>query len=67
MQIWECKIGEVDESKLPSGSDYPMRQAIAKAYREITGQFPEFLFSGWGAELNECQRSIVEEVKPCDV
>jgi hypothetical protein len=64
MKIWSCKIGEVDEAKLPNGADFPMRRAIAKAYEEITGEEPTFLFSGWGAELEEIERAVVENRLP---
>lgn len=67
MKIWSCKIGEVDKAKLSDGADLPMRQAVKEAYIRITGQAPEFLFSGWGAELTEIERSIVEpRSEPCD-
>lgn len=59
-KIWECKIGEVSPDKLPDGADFPMRQAIRKAYKEITGEDPIFLFSGWGAVLTEEERRVVE-------
>lgn len=60
MKIWSCKIGEVHEDILPKGSDLPMREAVAAAYRAITGQEPVFLFSGWAAELTESERAVVE-------
>lgn len=59
MRIWTCKIGEV--GNIPDGADLPMRIAVAKAYREITGQDPRFLFSGWGGELSKAERDVVEE------
>lgn len=62
MKIWTCKIGEVDD--VPSGSDFPMRCAVEKAYFEITGQYPEFIFSGWGGELEESERAVVENREP---
>lgn len=62
MKIWSCKIGEVES--VASGADLPMRQAIAKAYREITGKEPEFIFSGWGGELEEQERAVVENRLP---
>ena len=61
MKIWECKIGEVDAAGLPSGADFPMRRAIEKAYAEVTGQDPDFIFSGWGAELTETQRIVADD------
>jgi len=58
-KIWSCKIGEVDADLLPDGADFPMRMAIAEAYRSITGKEPNFIFSGWGAELTENERWAV--------
>lgn len=63
-KIWDCKIGEVDRDKLPPGSDLPMRNAIRRAYIEITGIAPNFIFSGWGAELDEGERAVVEDRRP---
>lgn len=59
-KIWSCKIGEVDGSLLPHGSDFPMRQAICEAYKDITGEDPKFIFSGWGAELTESERIVAD-------
>lgn len=61
MKIWQCKIGEVGAAKLPSGADFPMRQAVAEAYKRITGEDCDFIFSGWGAELTESERAVVED------
>ena len=47
MEIWSCKIGECDASKVPDGADFPMRRAIEAAYIKITGEDPKFIFSGW--------------------
>lgn len=60
MKIWECKIGEVDAAKLPPGADLPMRIAIQRAYKELTGEEANFLFSGWGGKLDECERFVVD-------
>jgi len=56
--IWTCKIGET--GRVPDGSDFPMREAVARAYREITGKDPDFIFSGWSAELTETERQVLE-------
>lgn len=64
MKIWHCKIGECLPSVLPPGADVPMREAIARAYREITGNDPDFIFSGWGGELTEGERAVVEDRMP---
>jgi len=58
-KIWMCKIGECDEGLLPDGADAPMRQAVRKAYKEITGRDAVFCFSGWGAELDEYEQIVV--------
>ncbi len=58
-KIWSCKIGECAEDDVPHGADFPMRRAIRKAYQEITGKEPNFLFSGWGGELDEYEREVV--------
>lgn len=63
MNTWSCKIGETD-NPLPDGADHPMRQAICRAYRELTGEEPDFLFSGWGAKLTESERAVVENRVP---
>lgn len=60
MKIWSCKIGEVDPNGLSDGADSPMRQAVQVAYRMLTGQEPEFCFSGWAAELDEVERKVAE-------
>lgn len=62
MNIWTCKIGETNN--LPMGADFPMREAVRRAYWEITGTQPEFIFSGWGGELNENERAVVENRPP---
>lgn len=63
MNIWTCKIGETD-AELPPGSDSPMRHAVEAAYEALTGQESEFLFSGWGGELTEGERAVVEDRLP---
>lgn len=62
MQIWTCKIGELDFDQ--HGMDAPMRQAIREAYLRITGEQPKFIFSGWGGELTEGERAVVEDREP---
>jgi hypothetical protein len=65
-RIWFCKIGgEVGD--LPSGADWPMRQAIQEVFIRITGADPKFCFSGWGGELTEPERAVVENRLPVDL
>ena len=61
--VWTCKIGG-PTSGLPSAADGPMRNAIARAYKEVTGVAPQFVFSGWGGSLDECERAVVENRDP---
>lgn len=61
LTIWSCKIGEVSRARLPRSPDLPMRDAISKAYEEITGKEPDFIFSGWGASLTKNERAVVED------
>jgi phosphoserine phosphatase len=61
LQIWTCKIGMVDASVLysESGQDFPMRQAVAAAFMLLFGKEPDFLFSGWNADLEEGEANCV--------
>lgn len=61
--IWTCTIGEAFEHPLPPGADQPMRQAVAEAYYRLTGQLPEFIFSGWGGRLTKVQRDVAFPVR----
>ena len=60
--IWTCKIGRAGNK--PSGADAPMRDAIAAAYRTLTGEEPDFIFSGWGGSLTEGELACVENRLP---
>lgn len=60
--IWECKIGEAEPLQHPA--DPIMREAVANAYRKLTGREPDFIFSGWGAKLTEPERAVVEDRLP---
>jgi hypothetical protein len=62
-RIWFCKIGGPADF-FENGADLPMRRAIAKAFREITGRDPQFTFSGWGGKLTEGERAVVENREP---
>lgn len=64
MRMWSCMIGEVPNEALPDGSDAPMRQAVRRAYIELTGHHDVFLFSGWGDQLDESHRAVVENREP---
>jgi hypothetical protein len=61
---WFCQIGETERGELPHECDGPMREAVREAYLKITGKEPKFIFSGWGDELQECRRAVVENREP---
>ena len=58
--IWKCKIGG-NIGPLPEGADKFLREAVQKAYRQLTGIDAEFTFSGWGAKLTEHERDVVDQ------
>lgn len=62
--IWYCKIGGDVGNGLPMGADSPMRDAVAEAFQRLTGRSPEFIFSGWGQQLTESERAVVENRLP---
>ena len=57
MKIWNCKIGETED--VPSGADFPMRQAVRDTYFALTGKEPTFIFSGWGGNLTKEELEVV--------
>lgn len=61
--IWECKIGGVSPVDLPHGADFPMRAAIDKAFREVSGIESDFIFSGWGGSLTTIEDKIVKHYR----
>lgn len=63
-RIWGCKIGGNIPDEIPMGADLPMREAVQRAFKEITGVDAEFTFSGWAETLTEIEREIVSETKP---
>jgi len=59
MRIWSCKIGNVEDFDIPPGSDLPMRSAVERAFKELTGKEAHFNFSGWGDQLTADEIKIV--------
>lgn len=60
-RVWSCKIGFASDGELPDGADRPMREAVRRAFVELTGREPDFAFTGWGAELSETELEVVRE------
>lgn len=58
--IWSCKIGQTDQEALPDGADWPLRQAVSQAYYNLTGRWPDFIFSGWNAQLTEGEQDYID-------
>jgi hypothetical protein len=62
---WQCKVGiRAGDARLPLGADAPMRKAVEQAFCGLTGQWPEFNFSGWGAEPDEPEMAVIENRLP---
>jgi hypothetical protein len=61
MSVWACKIGDASGSAF---KDENMRTAVVRAYEQLTGQQPDFIFSGWGGDLSEAERAVVENREP---
>jgi hypothetical protein len=64
-RVWSCKIGG-KVTGLPKGADWAMRRAVAECFARLTGYEAEFCFSGWGGELSEPERAVVENRLPID-
>jgi hypothetical protein len=60
---WQCKIGNPDGVEIPPGADGPMRKAVHKAFREVTGKDAEACFSGWGVEFTPAELHVIDEDK----
>lgn len=60
--IWTCKVGTSDN--VPAGGDLPMRLAVEAAFKQLTGDDPEFNFSGWAGKLTEVERAVVQDRLP---
>ncbi len=63
-RVWDCKIGGDIPMELPDGADFPMREAVGRAFKTLTGVDAEFNFSGWGGALTEIERAVVEDRDP---
>jgi hypothetical protein len=58
-EAWTCKVGRTGDITLPGGADNPMRLAVQEAFKQVTGFYPEFCFSGWGSKLTPMEAAIV--------
>ena len=55
-EYWICIIGPVDGNTLPKGADAPMRSAVEKAFKELTGHYADACGSGWGNDGSDIDR-----------
>jgi hypothetical protein len=62
LKIWGCKIGFAFAEELPKEADAPLRDALNKAFYELTGHSADFCFSGWDGKLDEIEKEIVCEM-----
>lgn len=60
---WECKIGFPEGVEIPPGADSPMREAVQKAFKELTGLDCSNLFSGWGAKFTPAELHVIDPDK----
>ena len=59
MKVWTCSIGPARASEVPFDGDLPMRLAVQRAYKELTGRDAEFTFSGWGGEFSQAEQEYI--------
>lgn len=57
---FDLKIGVRGFAEVPDGGDYPMRQALQAAFKTVTGEWGDFLYSGWNASLTENELKQLE-------
>ena len=55
---WVGIIGETEHGKLPYCADSPMRQAVQKAFKKVTGHDEEVFSSGWSADKKAVERML---------
>ena len=58
-KVWTCKIGGED-LVLPDWADLPMRLAVERAFRQLTGKSHDFNFTGWGGKLTRIEKEVAE-------
>ena len=56
-KVWSCKIGAFCIADLPE-FEVTMRNAVEKAFFELTGVEADFCFSGWGGKLKGIELEI---------
>lgn len=62
---WSCKIAAPGARDMSGADDAKLRQAVARAFKRVTGQACEVLISGWnGVRLNKpTKKRRAREVK----
>ncbi len=61
---WSCLVGFARRDTMPEGSDGPMRDGVRDAFLDLTGEYPDFIFSGWGRHPSEAQAAVIENREP---
>ena len=59
-RVWSCKIIVPQDAELPEGFDGPPRCAAIEAV-ELEGIDILGCFSGWGGELNDVEKEVLEK------
>jgi len=52
-EYWYCCIGPAERSKLPWGSDGPLRAAVCDAFQRVTKHGDLSCASGWGVTADQ--------------
>lgn len=61
--IWYCKIGEARPPETMEAADLPMREAVKTIFKAVTGEEPEYCFSGWYGELTEEEQLAIDSAR----
>ena len=58
-KVWECRLVVPENTVLPDGFDLPLRVAVVRVL-EIYDMDIVALFSGWGYEVTDVERRVIE-------
>lgn len=57
-RYWVCIIGETEWNDLPNGADSPMRTAVEKEFKKVTGHDAPHNWSGWSADIKTVDKIL---------
>ena len=59
-RYWFCLIGAVDQKKIKSGSDTPLRLKVKESYKKVAGEEDYVCKSGWN--IDEEMKDLLDVV-----